>query len=242
MTFTQELVLTHQERMKHLGYYTGPLDGDAGVLTQAAFTDFKVQCGLAARPYPGPITIERLWDVDAPRRPVPDPIVLKKMPPQLVEGFRYLGIKETPGKANNPTIMKWAEDLDQWYPGDDVPWCGLYTAHCMAVGYPDVPQDFNRLGAREWGKYGVAADKDNPPLGAVWTMWRTHPTKSWNGHVGLVTGFNNHHVRLLSGNVSDSVQELWFPRERGLACRVPLGYTYGPAPRAETGKLSVREN
>lgn len=240
MTFTKDLVTTTQERLKELGWYTGALDGDAGPLTQTAMTDFKVNLGYRARPYPGKLTMSRLWDSEAPHRPTPQ--LELDMPPQLVEAFRLLGVKEVAGQGNNPTIMKWAEDLDQWYTGDDVPWCGLYTGHCMAVGYPNVPQDFNRLGARAWEAYGVAASMDAPPLGAVWTMWRTHKTKSWNGHVGLVTGHNDTHVRLISGNVSDTVAELWFERDRGLACRVPPGYTYGPAPEAATGNLSVREN
>ncbi len=135
--------------------------------------------------------------------------------------------------------MRWARDLDQWYPGDDVPWCGLFIAHCMNVGAPDEPQDFNRLGARAWGGYGE--DAGGPQLGAICTLWRTHPTRSWNGHVLIITGQSADAIRGIGGNQGDAVSEAWFSRARVLTFRQPTGAVLVPAPTARTGELSTNE-
>ena len=102
--------------------------------------------------------MEVLWGAGAKAAPVP--VAVDNEPPWLTEARSLLGTPETPGSANNPAIMEWARNLDQWYPGDDVPWCGLFVAHCMSVGAPDEPQAFNRLGARNWLEYGDECDVD----------------------------------------------------------------------------------
>ena len=168
----------------------------------------------------------------------PAPIAIGNEPPWLTEARSLLGTRETPGSASNPIIIDWARNIDQWYPGDDVPWCGLFVAHCMAAGAPDEPQAFNRLGARNWLEYGQAADAE---LGAVVVFWRTHKTKSWNGHVAILTGQSHTALRVVGGNQSDNVTETWIARDRLLGFRKPMGATGVSAPVARTGALSVNE-
>lgn len=231
---------SQQERLADLNYYTGKIDGDGGTLTKLAFTDFKRENGLAPRDYPGPITMGILWGKDAKAKP--KPVVSKDEPLWLAEARRLVGVTEVPGPGNNPTIMQWAKDLDQWYPGDDTAWCGLFVAHCMKVGAPEVPQNFNRLGARAWEAYGSDLGKMNvPPLGAVCRLWRTHPTKSWHGHVFIVTGYSSDAVRGIGGNQSDTTSELWFPKNRVLGYSYPTGYDWKPAPLAKAGEFSKNE-
>lgn len=237
--FTTELVSSVQSRLAALGYYRLRIDGVSGPGTENAMADFKRAHGLVARPYPGPITLGLLFGPDAKSRPEPE--ARDGEPKWLTEARRLLGTREVPGAGNNPEIMSWAEDLDQWYPGDDVAWCGLFVAHCMSVGAPNEPQDFNRLGARQWLNYGVTPKEANPPLGSICVLWRTHPTKSWNGHVFLVTGQSDNAIRGIGGNQSDAVTETWFARDRVLGIRVPAGYVGDPAPRAKTGTLSTNE-
>jgi len=238
MSFARDMMTSTQGRLADLGYYTGTVDGLAGPMTRNAMVDFKRAHGLRARPFPGEITMGALWSPDAKPRPV--------LPPRpggraLAEARRLMGVREVPGPASNPVIMGWARDLDQWYPGDDVPWCGLFMAHCQRAGNPKSPQDFNRLGARQWLKFGVEADADTPPLGSVCVLWRTHPTRSWHGHVFLVTGVSNTAIRGIGGNQKDAVSEMWFDRDRVLGIRVPVGFDAPPAPRAATGVLSTNE-
>lgn len=46
-----------------------------------------------------------------------------------------MGTKEAQGSRNNAAILDWAKDLDIHYPGDDVPWCGLFVAQRSLVRY-----------------------------------------------------------------------------------------------------------
>lgn len=239
-TFSNDLIATTQGRLADLGYYTGAIDGVSGPLTEFAMRDFKVEHGLLARPYPGPLTLAHLWDDGARRRPDAKASDKSNDPPWLAEARRLLGTKEAPGKANSPRIMQWARDLDQWYTGDDVPWCGLFVAHCLRVGSPQTPQDFNRLGAREWLKFGVECQAS---LGAVVVFWRTSPNH-WHGHVALVTGVSHDRsaVRVIGGNQSDAVSEAWFTADRVLGYRLPALSDTIPPPSARVGAFSTRES
>lgn len=222
------LLATTQGRLKSLGYYTGAVDNQHGPLTALAVVDFKRAHGLRPRDLIGPVTSAALWSHQAKRAPVPQALTGHPGdPPWLAIGRSLIGTDEAAGRANNLTIMAWADELDQWYPDDATPWCGLFVAHCMAKGAPGTPQDFNRLGARAWGAYGDPAEAW---LGAIVTMWRTHPTRSWNGHVGLLVAQSETHFEVLGGNQSDSVNIKRFPRDRVLNLRGPIGWKGKPAP------------
>lgn len=215
----KELIHTVQHRLRELGYYHGFLDGLVGPLTSHAIITFKESVGLKARDYIGPLTMSALFNerTKPKTEPEPDPTA----PPWLVEARSFIGTKEYKGSADNPTIMQWATNLDQWYPGDDIPWCGLFVAHCMDVGAPDGPQDFNRLGARNWLEYG----KEVPAsLGAIAVFWRTHPTRSWNGHVGFLVGEDRGTYHILGGNQSDSVNITRISKDRLLGFRGPTNW------------------
>ena len=225
-----------QERLKDLGYYTGGIDGDLGPLSSNAIIDFKRQIGFNATDYLTTITMERLFDKDAPKRPAPKPRAGE--PLWIAEGRRLIGIKETPGAANNQLIMDWAEDAGIWYTGDDVPWCGLYMAHCIRVGSPESKLPRNPLGARNWNDFG---EKSGPVFGAVAVFWRTHPTKSWNGHAGFLVGESPTTYQLLNGNVKDSVCVSHIAKDRLLGFRVPTGFVGEKVPRVAAGQISINE-
>lgn len=208
-----------QGRLKALGYYTGAVDGVAGVMTSLAVVDFKRAHGLLARDYIGPLTMLALFNPDA--KPAPKPAPIKGEPNWLAEARRLLGTREVAGSASNPKIMQWADDLGQWYPDDSVPWCGLFVAHCMAVGAPTEPQDFNRLGARAWRAFGVSVP---PSVGAIAVFWRTHKTQSVNGHVGFIVGADADSFHILGGNQSDNVTITRVAKSRLLDCRAPAGF------------------
>ena len=235
MSTCNDLNRAIQTRLADLGYYRLRIDGIHGPGTSSAVVRFKAAHGLRARDYVGPQTLTLLFGKDA--KPAPMLYPVGNEPAWLTEARKLLGTREVAGSRSNPAIMTWARDLDQWYPGDDVPWCGLFVAHCMSVGAPDTPQNFNRLGARAWGDYGVKAGFD---LGAICTLWRTHPEKSWHGHVFIVTGIADDAVRGIGGNQGDTVSETWFSRDRVLALRKP-DVALKPAPRATKGTLSTNE-
>ncbi|MEM8822026.1 MAG: TIGR02594 family protein [Pseudomonadota bacterium] len=231
----RDLLRTVQGRLAALGYYHLIVDGVPGPGTSNAVVRFKTAHGLRARDKIGPLTLRLLMSPDA--KPAPRPVKVKGEPPWLVHARTLLGTREAPGAADNDVIMAWAQGLDQWYPGDDVPWCGLFVAECMAAGAPDEPQDFNRLGARQWLNYGAECDLS---LGAVCVLWRGR-RDGWKGHVFLVTGQSVDAVRGVGGNQSDAVTETWFSKERVLGYRKPDGAVLNPAPMAQRGVLSTNE-
>ncbi|MDD9910202.1 MAG: TIGR02594 family protein [Ahrensia sp.] len=234
----KQLITALQHRLKEKRWYRGKLDGISGALTSSAIVDFKQAHNLRARDFVGPVTLGRLFSEDAKAAPAPKR--KRGEPLWLAEARRLLGTREAPGKRNNPVIMDWADDLDQWYPGDDVPWCGLFVAHCMHVGAPGEPQDFNRLGARNWLDYG---DPIDPKVGAICVFWRTHRTRSWNGHVGFIVGEDKSAYHVLGGNQSDAVTITRISKSRLLGCRAPEGWSGGSSvlESVVSGKLSTNE-
>jgi uncharacterized protein (TIGR02594 family) len=236
MSFTIELIASTQGRLADLGWYRGRIDGVSGSMTENAISRFKAAHGFVQRPYPGPLTLATLWSSAA--KQAPSPLAVAGEPAWLAEARSLMGTREVAGSANNPEIMRWARNLDQWYTGDDVPWCGLFVAHCMSVGAPDEPQDFNRLGARAWLEYGVESEAFT---GAIAVFWRTHRTRSWNGHVAILTGQSDTAYRVIGGNQSDNVTETWISKDRLLGFRAPEGWNGSAAPSARTGALSANE-
>ena len=211
-----------QERLAELGFYKLRIDGQAGPGTKNAIRDFTAVNGFRTFDRGALTALLSFKEVKGAKAPAP--VEDANEPLWLAEARRWLGTREVVGTANNPDIMKWATDLDQWYPGDDVPWCGLFIAHCMKIGAPNEPQDFNRLGAREWLKFGERAT--SPYWGGVCVFWR-ESRQSWKGHVAIAVGMTDTVIRCIGGNQNDSVSIKNFPRSRLLGMRVPKGYS-GP--------------
>lgn len=215
MTFTNDLVSTVQERLAKLDYYTGPIDGDAGPLTESAMSDFKGQNGLKARPFPGPLTMKALFEKSAVRKPGVKAV--SGNPAWMAEAMRLKGVREVPGKGSNQQILDWADDLDIHYPNDDIPWCGLFVAHCMRVGAPNDERPANVLGARNWQQFGKMAE---PSYGAVLVFWRGSK-KGWKGHVGFYVGEDRTAYHVLGGNQSNAVTITRIAKSRLLVARWP---------------------
>ena len=143
-------------------------------------------------------------------------------PPWLLEMRRITGLKETPGAASNPLIMKGPKYIADKYPhqaeyasyytGDDIAWCGLTVAYCMAVADIEPvfgPTDTDRwMWAQAWGqpKDWKAEEIDEPRLGCVAVMLR-----EGGGHVCLVEAYDDGSFikggkfRGRGGNQSDAV-------------------------------------
>ena len=121
----------------------------------------------------------------------------EKSPKILVEAVKHIGVKEIVGKEHNPKIMQWAEDLAvSWYTNDEIPWCGLFVAHCAKSAGVQVVK--SPLRALSWAEYGTAVD--DPMLGDILTFKR-----DGGGHVGIYVGEDDDHYHVLGGNQSNSV-------------------------------------
>lgn len=202
-----------QKRLSELGFDPGPHDGIRGRQTITAVENFQRSRRLTVDGLVGPQTLAALFGgaIVAPHES-PDAM------PWLAEALRLMGTREVAGPKNSPVIMDWAEQLDLAYPNDDVPWCGLFIAHCIAATLPREPLPSNPLGARNWAKFGEACDVID---GAIAAFWRGSPS-GWLGHVGIVTAQTRTHVEIVGGNQSNMVSKILMPRSRLLATRRPV--------------------
>ena len=156
------------------------------------------------------------------------------------EARRLLGTREVKGSASNPKILQWAGKLGIPYKGDDIPWCGLFTAHCVGATLPEEPLPSNPLGARNWAKFGT---KCKPMLGSVLVFWRGKKNGPF-GHVGFYYGEDDQAFYVLGGNQSDQVNVARVGKDRLLDARQPATVpplATGPVRRKKTGDLSRNE-
>ena len=199
-----------QTALAGLGFSPGPIDAISGPKTTAAIRAFQKARGLRVDGIVGPRTRAALGLTDAP-------VEVPAWLPWMREAYRLLGTRETRGRGNTAAIMAWAEGLElSQYTGDDIPWCGLFVAHCLRVGLPQEPQlgKWDTLRARAYERSGLEVIGKVDPrdggfigdwqFGDICTFWRISPG-SGSGHVGFVVGETPTHWLVLGGNQSDSV-------------------------------------
>jgi len=139
--------------------------------------------------------------------------------PWLETAKRLVGTDEIPGSRSNPTILKWAKNLGGWiknyYTDDDIPWCGLFVAHCMQ--HNNIPIGIaNPLSAREWNMFG---QKTTPRYGCVMVF-----SRNGGGHVGFLISHDDSSYHILGGNQSNTVNVTRVAKNRFLGARWPSGY------------------
>lgn len=199
-----------QTRLTALGYAPGPADGLFGRRTQGAVRAFQRDQKMAVDGIVGPATLARLFPDGAhgpsgPHRP------------WYEEARRLMGTREVPGPGSNPAIEDWAQELGIPYRGDDIPWCGLFVAHCIGATLPSEPLPARPLGARDWMRFGRACE---PGLGSVVVFWR-ESRASGKGHVGFYAGEDERGFQVLGGNQSDAVNVKRLSRAQFLGARWP---------------------
>lgn len=141
-----------------------------------------------------------------------------KPPPWMAIAAQYLGLRETPGPASNPTILGWAKALGVRvlgiaYGSDAVPWCGLFVAQVMTEAGFKPPAIAVR--ARAWSTWGEPCE---PCEGAILVFER-----AGGGHVGFYVAERSNAFRVRGGNQGDAVSDAWIPRDRLVASRWPPG-------------------
>jgi uncharacterized protein (TIGR02594 family) len=227
-----------QTALKAAGFDPGPIDGIPGRRTYAAIKAFQHQNGLQADGIVGPATAAKLFKGPPPPA---DPLTIPSSMPWLQCAFQLIGTREHPGSGSNEAILGWAHDLEiTSYSDDDIPWCGLFVAHCVGCQLPEEHLPASPLGARQWEHFGL---NTNPQLGAIMVFYRESRT-SGKGHVGLYWAEDDEAYHILGGNQSDSVRVSRIQKGRLLAARWPVN---APAPtgirrQAErNGKISANE-
>ncbi len=208
-----------QKALKKAGFDPGPLDGVRGRKTIAAIKAFQKKHRLTQDGIVGSKTASKLMGAE----PHPTPVVEKKklvIPPTMPwfqEAFNLLGTAEVPGQGSNGAILGWARALRIDYGDDDIPWCGLFVAHCIGSQLPEEALPGNPLGARNWAKLG---DECTPQPGAVIVFWRGSK-RGWKGHVGFYWGEDSTTYHVLGGNQSNAVTISRMKKNRFLNARWP---------------------
>ena len=202
-----------QQALKDKGFDHGRIDVVWGRKTIAAVKQFQIQQGLDPVGVVGPKTTAALFGAATPLPLAEGGSIL----PWFEEAKHLMGTKEVRGDVSNPVILDWAEDLDIHYSNDDIPWCGLFVAHCVGATLPQESLPANPLGARQWERFG---DSTQPRVGAVMVFWRLS-RQSGLGHVGFYAGEDNGAYQILGGNQSNSVSLTWLSKSRFVSAHWP---------------------
>lgn len=207
-----------QQALKDHGCDPGPVDGIIGRMTIAAIKDFQKKKNLVVDGIVGPKTLAKLFPKEEAVGIPSDVSHLPLEMPWLIEAYNLIGTKEVPGAGSNEAILGWGERLRINYSDDEIPWCGLFTAHCIGSQLPQEPMPTNPLGARNWSQFGVPCSV--PQLGSIMVFWRGSPD-GWQGHVGFYWAEDSTCYQILGGNQSNSVSIARLQKERLIEARWP---------------------
>jgi uncharacterized protein (TIGR02594 family) len=136
-------------------------------------------------------------------------------PSWLVEALRLDGIKETPGKAHNPEVVKmFAEAGHPQVKDDETAWCAAFVgAMLLRGGYAGT----GKLTARSYLEWGEPVT--TPQRGDVVVFPRGNST--WQGHVAFVLKADDQWVHAFGGNQSNAVNVTRYSRANVLGFRRP---------------------
>lgn len=207
-------VIDIQRALFHLGFNPGELDGIWGRRTIMAVKAFQRSRGLTVDGIVGPLTAQELMGTSAVAGAMDaasTPLIWYE------EAINLLGTKEVEGTGSNRRILKWAKNLNIDYSGDDIPWCGLFVAHCVGSTLPNEELPPHPLGARNWRKFGESCE---PMRGAIMVFWRGKREGAL-GHVGFYHSEDAQSFHVLGGNQSDNVNVARIARNRLLDARWP---------------------
>ena len=205
-----------QKELKVKGFDPGDIDGIWGRRSITAVRAFQKARGLGVDGVVGPETIRALF----PPATASSIAVASNSSVPLVwfeQALALVGTKEQSGSGSNERIIQWAKGCNIDYDSDDIPWCGLFVAHCIGSTLPDELLPNSPLGARSWLKFGQPCD---PVQGSVVVFWRGNKNGAL-GHVGFYRSEDTEAYHVLGGNQSDMVNTCRVARDRLLGARWP---------------------
>ena len=136
--------------------------------------------------------------------------------PWLNTAKKLVGTKEIPGLKSNKEITQWAKllGLDTLYTTDDIPWCGLFVAYCLAEN--GIEPVVDPLWALNWAKFG---ERVAPAYGTILAF-----SRNGGGHVGFYISEDQGAYHVLGGNQSDMVSIARVAKSQFVAATWPSEY------------------
>jgi uncharacterized protein (TIGR02594 family) len=162
--------------------------------------------------------------------------------PWIKLGYSEIGVKEAPGKADNPQVLQYYKDVGRPdVKHDEVAWCAAWLGSVLVRCHVPIPPPAEALAAISYEKFG--AHLATPTFGCIGVK-RRHGGESWSRHVGFVVGANATSICLLGGNTNDEVMIALFPRADFTAFRWPPGQpmVWLPMPASLQAARNVTES
>lgn len=136
---------------------------------------------------------------------------------------RFSGLKEIPGKSDNPQVLAMLRLDDSWPQNDEVPWCSAFVNYVAWL--LRAPRSKSLL-ARSWLQVGRPVPLTEARIGwdVVIFSRGSEPQPGPDviqapGHVGLFAGLEGDDVLVLGGNQGNTVSIERRPRSRVLGVR-----------------------
>lgn len=128
------------------------------------------------------------------------------------------GLKETPGKADNPIIIQMAKDagFEHDYLHDDIAWCSMFANWvAFKAGY----ERSKKLNARSWLDVGEPIEEKDLQTGDAVILWRDAPAGPF-GHISFyINHLSENWLNLLGGNQNNMISIGAFDKHRVLGYR-----------------------
>lgn len=156
----------------------------------------------------------------------------------LLEMLKLHGIKEVDGKASNPVIVGWADEVAaamptpyarwaaDWYNDDAIAWCGLAMAVAAvraSQGRPERLPPPKFLSAKDWLNFGQKVHIDDAMLGDVLIF-----SRDGGGHVAQYVGEDETAFHILGANQKNAVNIIRKLKSECVGVRRPV-YRTQPA-------------
>lgn len=134
-------------------------------------------------------------------------------PAWVLEAWKYIGVKEIPGKRHEPKILAWWKAIKRGgIKSDEVPWCAAFVGACLEnVGI--ISSRFES--ARSYMTWGVPLARPVP--GCIVVL-----SRGAGGHVFFAVADDGHGRLLgLGGNQNNEVNVSTFSKDRVIGYRWP---------------------
>jgi uncharacterized protein (TIGR02594 family) len=121
-----------------------------------------------------------------------------------------LGVREVPGRQDNPRIVMYHQTTAGGAAHDETPWCSSFVNYCVRKAGLEGTDDKRAL---SWYEQGFGEDvTEDPNEGDIVVLRRHSPTES-GGHVGFFISQQGDKIQILGGNQGNAISIAPFPKD-----------------------------